>query len=160
MQDCECDHEQTCEACGGVMEAGHSCGDKEMVDEVESEDQMEFEVAEDNQPDSDEAETSADEQAEAEEDAAIAKYRSADKDITVNEEQLDEWANDAGKDGTDAAFMRDIEFMTKTIAGGLNKEKSTGQTTIPVIAGQSSRMGVDGMNEGSLADLKKLSGIR
>jgi hypothetical protein len=57
-------HEDSCNECGGMMEAGHSCGSKEMVDEVESEDQMEFEVAEDNAPDSGEAESTADEDAE------------------------------------------------------------------------------------------------
>jgi len=32
--------------------------------------------------------------------------------------------------------VQDTEFMTQTIAGGLNKPKSTGQTTTPVIASQ------------------------
>ncbi len=44
-------HEGACESCGGMMEAGHSCG-QEMVDEVESEDQMTYQMAEDNPPDS------------------------------------------------------------------------------------------------------------
>ena len=34
--------------------------------------------------------------------------------------------------------------MTKVISGGLNKQKSTGQTTTPVIAGQEDRMGYNG----------------
>ena len=29
--------------------------------------------------------------------------------------------------------MQDTDFMTKTIAGGLNKQKTTGQTTTPII---------------------------
>jgi len=33
--------------------------------------------------------------------------------------------------------------MTKVIAGGLNKPKATGQTTIPVIASQDARNGSD-----------------
>ena len=66
----------------------------------------------------------------------------------MEEEKLDEWANDAGKKGTDTTFQQDIDFMTKVISGGLNKQKSTGQTTIPVIAGQKDRMGKDGINEG------------
>jgi hypothetical protein len=55
--------------------------------------------------------------------------------------------------------------MTKVISGGLNKQKSTGQTTIPVINGQKSRMGVDGlgspMKESTdlLKDYMKLSGL-
>ena len=82
------------------------------------------------------------------------------KDIEYDDKKdkkLDEWANDAGKKGTDASFERDIEFMTKVISGGLNKPKSTGQTTIPVIAGQNERMGVD---EDVIAEWKKLSGIK
>jgi hypothetical protein len=47
--------------------------------------------------------------------------------------------------------------MTKVISGGLNKPKSTGQTTIPVIAGQTDRMGV---SEDVIAEWKKLSGIK
>jgi hypothetical protein len=211
--DCECSdydkpsNEQACNECGGMMEAGHSCGSKEMVDEVESEDQMEFEVAEDNAPDSDEAETSADENAEAEEDKALAlksvnesfadmlarleklaegsgdepkhaehdKKDDKDQDDAEGEEEvkesadeededaedLTEWANNAGKKGTDASFEADIDFMTKVIAGGLNKPKSTGQTTIPVIAGQESRMhDHQGTVSDSIDDWTKLAGIK
>jgi hypothetical protein len=246
--DCECSdydqpsNEETCNECGGMMEAGHGCGSKEMVDEVESEDQMEFEVAEDNAPDSDEAETSADEDAEAKEDAALAGADSGDeeemnesddeeeedvsegftfegfykklaflestekeddkaekagkkvaKDIEYDEdhkgkdddkaekagkkvtkdieyddkkdkkEKVDEWANNAGpgKTVSDTTFEQDIDFMTKVISGGLNKQKSTGQTTIPVIAGQTDRMGVtkEAVNE-SVSDWVKLAGIK
>ena len=88
------------------------------------------------------------------------------KDIEYDDKKdkkLDEWANDAGpgKTVSDTTFEQDIEFMTKVIAGGLNKPKSTGQTTIPVIAGQTSRMGVKEskqLNE-SITDWKKLAGI-
>lgn len=68
--------------------------------------------------------------------------------------KLDEWANEAGKKGTDAAFERDIEFMTKVIAGGLNKPKATGQTTIPVIASQDARNGDEDVKA-----WKKLAGL-
>jgi hypothetical protein len=99
-------------------------GHEEELVETESEDQMEFKVAE-----------------------------SEDEDVDINdlddiEEKLDEWANDAGKKGTETSFEQDIDFMTKVISGGLNKQKSTGQTTVPVIAGQKDRMGKDGINEG------------
>jgi hypothetical protein len=47
--------------------------------------------------------------------------------------------------------------MTNIISGGLNKKKSTGQTTIPVIAGQEERMTA---NESIVADWKKLAGIK
>jgi hypothetical protein len=191
-----------------MMEAGHSCGSK--MDEEETPDQEEFEVAEDNAPDSDEAETSADEDAEAKEDAALAGEKEEemnesfaslldrltklaegsgdkpkhpehdekdDKDFDdaeeeVNEsddeaeedddaEDLTEWANNAGKKGTDASFEADIDFMTKIIAGGLNKPKSTGQTTVPVIAGQENRMhDHQGTVSDSIDDWTKLAGIK
>jgi hypothetical protein len=86
-------------------------------------------------------------------------------DDKKDKKKIDEWANEAGKNGTDAAFEADIDFMTKVISGGLNKQKSTGQTTIPVVSGQSSRMGVDGlgspMKESTdlLKDYLKLSGL-
>jgi hypothetical protein len=260
--DCECSdydqpsNEATCNECGtyeGMHEAGCSMGSgKEMVDEVESEDQMEFEVAEDNAPDSGEAESTADENAEASEDMALAKAGSKGGTYTVNEdgdeaseegpeskegegdegaetvsesfanlfrklsfiaeestekeddnaekagkkvakdiehdeghtgkdddkaekagkkvtkdieyddkkdkkEKVDEWANNAGpgKTVSDTTFEQDIDFMTKVIAGGLNKPKSTGQTTIPVIAGQDDRMHDNPMDWATLAGIKK-----
>jgi hypothetical protein len=100
--------------------------EKDELDETESEEQMEFKVAE------------SDEEVEGDPDATEEML----------EEKLDEWANDAGKKGTDTSFQQDIDFMTKVISGGLNKQKSTGQTTVPVIAGQKDRMGKDGINEG------------
>jgi hypothetical protein len=251
--DCNCD-EEMCNECGGMMEAGHSCGSK--MDEEETPDQEEFEVAEDNAPDSDEAETSADEDAEAKEDAALAgeeeeevnesiaslierltklaegsgdkpkhpKHDEKDdkdfddaeeevneakesthkkdekaekagkkvaKDIEYDEghkgkddnkaekagkkvtkdieyddkkEKIDEWANNAGpgKTVSDTTFEQDIDFMTKVISGGLNKQKSTGQTTVPVIAGQTDRMSSnpkESVNE-SVSDWVKLAGIK
>jgi len=134
--DCDCDHDE-----------------KEQVDEVESEDQMAYEVAEDNAPDS-----GAEETAQEVEDTAQANQSAAEYDEANESEKLDEWANEAGQDGTDAQFETDIAFMTKVIAGGLNKEKSTGQTTIPVIPGQNDRMGYN-INE-SIGDWKKLAGIK
>lgn len=70
------------------------------------------------------------------------------------EKKLDEWANNAGQKGTDTAFEQDIEFMTKVISGGLNKPKSTGQTTIPVIAHQDARTGDEDVQA-----WKKLAGL-
>jgi len=81
------------------------------------------------------------------------------KDIEYDDKKdkkkkVDEWANDAGKDGTQQTFERDIEFMTKVIAGGLNKPKSTGQQTIPVLAGDKARTGDE-----DVAAWKKLAGL-
>jgi hypothetical protein len=93
-------HEETCNECGGMMEAGHSCGSK--MDEEETPDQEEFEVAEDNAPDSDEAETSADEDAEAKEDAALAGEK---------EEEMNE------------SFASILERLTKLAEGSGDKPK-------------------------------------
>lgn len=155
------DHgEEGCDVCG---EAQCQCDSgEEMVDETETEDQMMAQVAED---DSEEEETTADEESEAEEDEAVASADEAedeeeDEEEGEEEEQLDEWANDAGeesKDFDDEQFQTDMDFMTKVISGGLNKPKSTGQTTTPVIAGQKDRMGYE-MQE-SISDWKKLAGL-
>ena len=250
------DHEdETCNECNMPMEScGCDHGDKEMVDEVESEDQMAYKVAEDemeednggaqNPPDNGSAnsmnatkgnnaantalaiadkdgmaESEMDESEEEEkveesftfeslykklawlseestsekDDKAEKAAKKVAKDIEYDEghkgkdddkaekagkkvkkdieyddkkdKKLDEWANDAGpgKTVTDTTFEQDIEFMTNIISGGLNKPKSTGQTTVPVIAGQTSRMGVNvkeskQLNE-SVSDWKKLAGI-
>jgi len=77
-----------------------------------------------------------------------------DSDMDFDSEELHEWANKAGKRGTEHAFVQDTEFMTQTIAGGLNKPKSTGQTTIPVIASQTDRQDI------GLSDIAKLAGIK
>jgi hypothetical protein len=162
------DHEGTCSTC-------HSdpCGCEEQIDEVQSEDQMTYEVAEDAAEEnaanveagaeaeaaadkSEEAETSADEHTEAEEDMAIgASHGGNGKTYGGEEEELEEsYANAADDD-----FEADINFMTKVISGGLNKQKSTGQTTIPVISGQTDRMGYSTTNE-SLSNWKKLAGLK
>jgi len=83
------------------------------------------------------------------------------------EKKLDEWANEAGKNGTDASFETDIDFMMNVISGGLNKRKSTGQSTIPVLSSQVNRtvsQGTTDINESkmlneSVSDWKKLAGI-
>ena len=170
------DHGEVCNECG-MSEAKCGCDEgKEMVDEVETPDQLEYEVAEDDG----EGNIEADEQG-AQIDAALAVGSENEKSVTEDgmesspeaagavaaadaadeeeeamseSEQLDEWANDAGKDGTQQAFTRDIEFMTKVISGGLNKPKSTGQTTIPVIAGQEAREGDEDVKA-----WKKLAGL-
>ena len=78
------------------------------------------------------------------------------------EESLNEWANNSRRNNEED-WEADIEFMTKVISGGLNKPKSTGQTTAPVIAGQDDRMhshlNTKDVNE-SISDWKALAGIR
>ncbi len=149
-------HEETCDACGS---ADCECDSEETTDEgvetmggpadetqEEYMDQAEEEVAEEINPNNDDE--AQEEQSDATRDAALAQ--AADN----NEEQVDEgeYAN-----SDDDTFAADIDFMTNVISGGLNKKKSTGQTTIPVIAGQEDRMTA---NESIVADWKKLAGIK
>jgi hypothetical protein len=180
----ESGEEHECNECG-YMESKCQCdhGDEQVVDEVESRDQMAYEVAEDNPPDngsanstndtqgnnaSNQALATADEEEEAvdesQEDHECKKCHS-DPCECDDEEKVEEGIYESYANSADDTFEADIDFMTKVISGGLNKQKSTGQTTIPVIAGQKSRMGVDGseklMKESSdlLRDYRKLSGL-
>jgi hypothetical protein len=142
-------HDEECETCG---EVDCEC-DSDELEEMESYDQETEEVAEDNPPDSGAAETTADEEAEAQEDMAIGISK-----VKEDDEEITEWANDAGaraEDFDEESFTTDKEFMFDTTTSGLNKKKSTGQTTIPVIAGQTDRMNA---NE-SINQWKKLAGI-
>ena len=276
--------EESCESCGGMMEAGHSCSkDKEMVDEVESEDQMTYQMAEDNPPDSGAAEVDAEDASVSAANAAAAAYNpsndidegseaspvandgieagdaeeemqasmneaetddgeltkdpgmSADqsqkdgmdleessffnlykklsmlseestaekddkaeraakkvaKDIEYDEGHKgkdDDKAERAGKkvkkdieyddkkdkkdkvdesfaNSADDTFETDIDFMMNVISGGLNKRKSTGQTTIPVVASQLNRTvskGTKDINESTdgVSAWRKLAGIK
>ena len=67
-----------------------------------------------------------------------------DTDASENEP---DWPTD--EEGTEDAMM---------YSGGLNGPKSTGQTTIPVIAGQKDRMGYNGLDE-ELGRMLKIAGI-
>ena len=168
--DYEEETDSTCEVC---HEAPCGCESKEMVDEVETEDQMTYEVAEDNAPDSDEAETSADEEAEAKEDEALAMKSiseegaeasdTGDLGVQAADEEEEEQAalDESYANSNDDTFEADIDFMTKVISGGLNKQKSTGQTTIPVIASQGTRQETSMReNADSVQDWKALAGIK
>jgi hypothetical protein len=145
--------EGTCNECGMAMEQC-GCDHEEQVDEVESEDQQEFEVAEDNPPDTGAQEFGEIDQEDAADNAAASNHGGAsDEEGDEEEEDLEESYANSNDDG----FQADIDFMTKMISGGLNKQKSTGQTTIPVIAGQNDREGYS-VKE-SVSDWKKLAGI-
>lgn len=136
-EECQCDSDEDEEDFGDEEsdETGEE-GEEEQVDEVESEDQMAYEVAETETPE------------DEEEDAMNS---------VEDEEQVEESLANAADD----TFEADINFMTKAIASGLNKEKQTGQTTVPVIPGQNPRMGSDGVRESTdpLDAWKKLSGL-
>jgi hypothetical protein len=134
-------------------------GENEEITETQTEDQKEFAVAESEEDDLEEGKIPAG--LKAYQDKKNGKKDDA-KDVKEEEEELTEWANDAGKKGTDTSFEQDIDFMTKVISGGVNKQKSTGQTTIPVIAGQNDRMGYNGsdsINEGSVMSHDGLAGL-
>jgi len=171
-------HEEVCNECGTAMsEAGCGCGPKKenVMGETETPDQLEANVAEDADEDGyDQSARNTEldnvgkpasggathEDANSEAGSAGAAGVSAadeaeeEQEAVSEGEKLDEWANNAGQKGTDASFERDIEFMTKVISGGLNKPKSTGQTTIPVIAGQDARTGDEDVKA-----WKKLAGL-
>jgi hypothetical protein len=132
-------------------------GENEEITETQTEDQREFAVAEDD--DLEEGKIPAG--LKAYQDKKKGKKDDSEKDVK-EEEELTEWANEAGKNGTDSTFEQDIDFMTKVISGGLNKQKSTGQTTIPVIAGQNNRTGYNGadlVKEGSVMSHDGLAGL-
>ena len=97
-----------------------------------------------------------------------AKAEKAGKKVTKDieyDDKKDKKVDESYANSADDTFEADIDFMTKVITGGLNRQKSTGQTTIPVIAGQRNRMGADGlgspMKESTdlLKDYMKLSGL-
>jgi len=87
------------------------------------------------------------------------------KDIEYDDKK-DKKVDESYANSADDTFEADIEYMTKIISGGLNGQKSTGQTTVPVIAGQGKRTGIDGkkdikesmLNE-SVNEWKRLAGI-
>ena len=162
--------EETCSECGGMMEEGHSCGEAVEEDDSMDQDVDNIEQADDNIDQAEEEVAEAEDapvddnvsQAGAQqsgEDAALAQAAGqnfADTD-EVNEEELEEgYAN-----GNDDTFEADIDFMTKVISGGVNKQKSTGQSTIPVVSTQIDRLG-NPMKESTdlLHDWKALSGIK
>ena len=131
--------ESTCNECG-MMEASCGCPNEgqEQVDEVESEDQMAYEVAEDEE-ESEESGASQDDEEDDEEETVEESYANSDDD----------------------KYQADMDFMTNVISGGLNKQKSTGQSTVPVVATQASRLG-NPMQESTnlLHDWKSLAGIK
>lgn len=167
---------------GGDEEKSSDDSDEEKVDETNGDqiggpadeteeeymDQEEETVAEDNPPDSGVGEFQAMDAEIAQDNAAASSHGGAENSNLEEEEtcetcnespcscedQVDESYANADDDG----FQADIDFMTKIISGGLNKQKSTGQTTIPVIAGQDDRMGYSVQE--SVSDWKKLAGLK
>jgi hypothetical protein len=126
--------EETCESCGGMMEAGHSCSkDKEMVDEVESEDQMTYQMAEDNPPDSGAAEVDAEDASVSAANAAAAAYNPS-QDI------------DEGGDGGEASDVGNVGVE----AGDAEEEMQASMNEEDEDEKQK-----DGLEESSFANLYK-----
>ena len=150
--------EDSCNECG-MLESHCGC-DHEQVDEVESEDQMTYQVAEDNPPDSGAAEVDAEDASVAAQNAGASSHGGAENS-NLEEESEDE-LEESFANSADDTFETDADFMINDITSGLNKRKSTGQTTIPVIAGQQSRMHSHNTTDVSEAinDWKALAGIR
>jgi len=157
-------HDDSCNECGMAYE---SCGcddSEEVVDEDETLDQREEEVAEAEEVvnNDDEAE---EEQTDSTRDAALAQAADqnfADTDAPIKEDDTDEDdLEESYANGDDDTFETDIDFMTNVISGGLNKKKATGQSTIPVVASQASRLG-NPMQESVdlLTDWRSLAGIK
>jgi hypothetical protein len=59
---------------------------------------------------------------------------------------------------TDQVYT-DMDQSTDPVGNDLHKNKSTGQTTIPVISGQKDRMGYDGLDE-ELSRMMRIAGLR
>jgi len=167
--------EATCNECG-MYESECGCDHEEQVDEVESEDQMTYNVAEDNPPDTGAQEFATMDQEVATDNAAASSHGGAQNSNLEEEDKEDEEEGpdchkspceceedeedleESYANSPDDGFEADIEYMTKMISGGLNKPKSTGQTTAPIIAGQDDRMGYS-VKE-SITDWKKLAGLK
>jgi hypothetical protein len=102
----EHEHEEACNECGMAYESC-GCDNKEMVDEVESEDQQLYNVAEDNPPDSGADNTNADVAGQVGSDAALAKDdAAADEEeakiySSPTNEAEDETGEEAGKEKID-----------------------------------------------------------
>ena len=153
----EHEHSHDEEECG---DCGNNPCDCETIDEAETPDQAEFMATEANAPDSGADNTNADVAGNAAANSAIAKSDQQNPTITTNEDEMEEDLNESYANSAENTFEADIEFMTNIITGGLNKQKSTGQSTIPVVASQKNRLG-EPMQESTalLHDWKKLSGI-
>ena len=124
--------EETCESCGGMMEAGHSCDEgQEMIDEVESEDQMTYQMAEDNPPDSGAAEVDAEDASVSAANAAAAAYNPS-QDI------------DEGGDGGEASDVGNIGVE----AGDADEEMKASMNEEDADEKQK-----DGLEESSFANL-------
>ena len=100
-------------------------------------------------------------------DKAETAGKKVKKDIEYDDkkDKKDKKVDESFANSVDDTFETDIDFMMNVISGGLNKRKSTGQTTIPVVASQLNRTvskGTTDINESSdtVSAWRKLAGIK
>jgi hypothetical protein len=140
--------EEVCSDCGS-SECECDSASEEVVDETETDDQREFEVSEDDNV----AQAGAQ---EASEDSALASAAGeADAAEEAEPEEEEEELEEAYANGADDTFESDIDFMTKVISGGLNRQKRNQSVGNPVTIASTP------MKESSdlLSDYRKLSGL-
>ena len=109
----------------------------------------------------DDAEEQSEVSSDATRDAGLAAAAGGTAPSPNQPEEQEEELEEAYANGADDTFDADMDFMQNVISGGLNKRKVTGQSTIPVLATQASRLG-NPMKESTdlLSDWKKLSGLK
>jgi len=109
----------------------------------------------------DDAEEQSEVSSDATRDAGLAVAAGGTAPSPNQPEEQEEELEEAYANGADDTFDADMDFMQNVITGGLNKRKVTGQSTIPVVATQMSRLG-NPMKESTdlLSDWKKLSGLK
>ena len=153
------EHDDTCNECGMTYESCGCNGEEETVEEDETLDQREEAVAEAEEVVNNNGEAE-EEQTDATRDAALAQS-DAEQNQQVEEDSKDDDLEESYANEADDTFESDIDFMTNVISGGLNKKKATGQSTIPVVASQASRLG-NPMQESVdlLTDWRSLAGIK
>jgi hypothetical protein len=100
-------------------------------------------------------------------DKAETAGKKVKKDIEYDDkkDKKDKKVDESFANSVDDTFETDIDFMMNVISGGLNKRKSTGQTTIPVVASQLNRTvshNTKDINEStdSVSAWRKLAGIK
>jgi hypothetical protein len=115
--------EEMCNECGSMMHEGE-CGDEDYLGEDEE------------NPNTDEVAASGEENAGLQKAGAMAGVEGATNESrsyevgdfmkrlqSIESQTLREWANSPTGESQDEQFQTDMEFMTKTISGGLNNQK-------------------------------------
>jgi hypothetical protein len=151
--------EEMCNECGSQLHEGE-CGDEDYLGEDEE------------NPNTDEVAASGEENAGLQKAGAMAGVEGATNESreyqvgdfmkrlqAIESRTLKEWANSPTGESQDEQFQTDMEFMTKSISGGLNNQKQD-QTLVgsgPTrVVTQSERADIK-FDMGSM--LKKLGGI-